>query len=846
MKIQTRLLGLGAGGILATTLALIGIGAWQSHVFTSQAQTEVSRMVDEDLDHVAMGTYSMIQAQDQALRLQVDADLNVANHVLHSHGVLHPSESQVIWQATNQFTKTKTAVTLPELAVGRGRLGQNTDAKIQTPIVDEIKDLTGATVTIFQRMDAQGDLLRVATNVQKLDGKRAIGTFIPAVNPNGQPNPVAASVLKGHTYRGNAFVVNAWYVSDYMPLFNARHEVVGALYVGIKQESVASLRQAILNARIGKTGYIFALRGTGPDRGQYVISRNGAHDGENVWQAKDGSGRPIIQEMISKALTLAPGRSASERFLWKDDGENAPREKVTRLVYYAPWDWVIGVSASPDDFGAFQDRLESGRKRMLATFVGLGLLLALLGAFFAWRFARGLAARLNHMTAVAHGIAGGEVEHQIAEDRDDEIGGLTRALRRAIAYLQETAGAASGIAGGDLTVQVQPRSERDALGQAFAGMIATLRGLIGSLSENAATVTSASGTLAATSGEIGAAVERISVSLQDMAQAGEQSARGAEEVARGSNAQSRAVSESAALLRQLTETIGGVAQDAQSATEAAARASEVAASGGETVRQTVIGMETIRRTVSEAAEVIQSLGTASGQIGGIVATIDQIASQTNLLALNAAIEAARAGDAGRGFAVVAEEVRKLAERSSAATREIGSLIEDVQARTRLAVEAMEAGTREVAAEMALSEQAGSALAEIQATVAGVSARVQGIGAATAQMTAASEAVSASIAEVSAVAEESSAAAEGMSRAAGAVSTSLSGAATMTAQQQGGVAQVSAAATELQQMAEHLHSTIRRFRLDADEEIATAEAAAPGPDTPKGGLRGYEIVLPSPA
>ena len=823
MRIQTRLLCMSAGSILATALVLIGIGAWQSQVFTAQAQAEVSRMVDADLDHIAVGTYSMIRAQDEALRLQVDADLIVAGHVLLSHGELRPSEGRVTWQAMNQFTKARTAVTLPRMIVGGLWLGQNTDIKVRTPVVDEVKDLTGATVTIFQRMDGQAGLLRVATNVQNLDGKRALGTFIPTINPNGKPNPVVASVLKGRTYRGNAFVVNAWYISDYMPLFDGRHKVVGALYVGIKEESVASLRQAIVNARIGRTGYIFALRGTGADQGQYVISRNGAQDGENIWQARDASGRLIIQEMIGKALALAPGQSVAEHFLSKDEG-GIPRQKVTRLVYYAPWDWVIGVTASPEDFGAFQGRLEAGRTRMLTIFVGLGLLLALLGAFIAWRFARGLAARLNRIAAVADGIAGGEVDHRIEEDRDDEIGGLNRALRRAISYLQETADAASCIAGGDLTVSVRPRSERDALGQAFAGMVTTLRGLIGSLSENAATVTSASGTLAATSGQIGVAVERISASLQDMTQAGAQSARGAEEVARGSSAQTRAVSESAALLGQLTLTIGEAAQDARSATAATARASDVAASGGETVRQTVAGMATIRRTVSEAAEVIQSLGTASDQIGGIVATIDQIASQTNLLALNAAIEAARAGEAGRGFAVVAEEVRKLAERSSMATREIGSLIEDIQARTRLAVGAMQAGTREVAAGMVLSEQAGSALAEIQATVAGVSAQVRGIEEAMAQMTAASAAVSVSTAAISALAEGSSAAAEGMSLAAGAVSVSLSGAAAMTAQQQGGVAQVSAAAADLQQMAEQLHSTLRRFHLDADGAAGASQAA----------------------
>ena len=97
--------------------------------------------------------------------------------------------------------------------IGTQWLGQNTDPARQTFVVDAVKNLTGADATVFQRMDAQGDLLRVATTIRTLTGRRAAGTFIPAVNPDGSRNPVAASIRQGKTYRGNAFVVNAWYVS---------------------------------------------------------------------------------------------------------------------------------------------------------------------------------------------------------------------------------------------------------------------------------------------------------------------------------------------------------------------------------------------------------------------------------------------------------------------------------------------------------------------------------------------------------------------------------------------------------------------------------------------------------
>jgi methyl-accepting chemotaxis protein len=126
-------------------------------------------------------------------------------------------------------------------------------------VVDDVKELVGGTATIFQRMNRQGNILRVATNVEKLDNTRAIGTYIPAVNPDGIPNPVVSTVMQGKTYRGIAYVVNAWYITAYEPIFDGQGEIVGVLYVGVKQENVESLRQAILKTQVGETGYVYAF-----------------------------------------------------------------------------------------------------------------------------------------------------------------------------------------------------------------------------------------------------------------------------------------------------------------------------------------------------------------------------------------------------------------------------------------------------------------------------------------------------------------------------------------------------------------------------------------------------------
>ena len=122
----------------------------------------------------------------------------------------------VQWQAKNQLDNTVTAIALPAVTVGGEWLGQQADADVRVGVVDEVRDVVGARCTVFQRMNARGDMLRVATNVLK-DGKRAIGTFIPAVEPSGKENAVVAAVLGKQTFVGRAFVVDGWYATATSP-----------------------------------------------------------------------------------------------------------------------------------------------------------------------------------------------------------------------------------------------------------------------------------------------------------------------------------------------------------------------------------------------------------------------------------------------------------------------------------------------------------------------------------------------------------------------------------------------------------------------------------------------------
>jgi len=237
------------------------------------------------------------------------------------------------------------------------------------------------------------------------------------------------------------------------------------------------------------------------------------------------------------------------------------------------------------------------------------------------------------------------------------------------------------------------------------------------------------------------------------------------------------------------------------------------------VRMTIDGMRRIHSAIVQSADVIQSLGDSSQRIGSIVETIDDIASQTNLLALNAAIEAARAGESGRGFAVVAEEVRKLAERSALAAREITNLIAEVQSRTKVAVGAMQTGTEEVQSGSKLAEDAGKALTRVQEVVAEVTTRVHEISKSTIEMASASEQVARVIADSATLVEESSAISEEMSAASEEVSASVQSVAHMTSMQHQVMNDIVTSSHDLAAIAKDLEAASAQFKVDGTEEEA---------------------------
>jgi len=270
-----------------------------------------------------------------------------------------------------------------------------------------------------------------------------------------------------------------------------------------------------------------------------------------------------------------------------------------------------------------------------------------------------------------------------ARRREAESKALNEANQRAILQLLDEMG---DLADGDLTVTATVTEDiTGAIADSINYAIEALRNLVTTINDTS---------------------EKVSSATQE-------SRATAMHLAEASELQAQQITQATGAIKEMAQAIDGMASDAKESAEVAQRSVEIAGKGGETVRSTIQGMDTIREQIQETAKRIKRLGESSQEIGDIVELIDDIADQTNILALNAAMQAAMAGEAGRGFAVVADEVQRLAERSSNATKQIEALVKTIQADTNEAVTSMEASTAGVVKGAKLAEDAGEALMEIE-------------------------------------------------------------------------------------------------------------------------------------
>ena len=359
--------------------------------------------------------------------------------------------------------------------------------------------------------------------------------------------------------------------------------------------------------------------------------------------------------------------------------------------------------------------------------------------------------------------------------------------RKLVNPIKQITNTANELATGDLTqkdIKINSSDEIGVVANSFNIMKGNIRHLIKQIVE--------------TTEQVAASSEEFTASAEHSAMATRQVAESVSEVASGAEKQAIAVENTVSIVEQMSASIRQISTNANEVSGVADRTAETAAQGQTTINAAVEQMELIEKTVSVSAVAVTSLGEQSKEIGQIVDTISGIAAQTNLLALNAAIEAARAGEQGRGFAVVADEVRKLAEQSQDATKQIAHLISEIQNETDKAVVSMSKGAIEVKAGSEVVNNAGLAFKEIVLHVDEVSSQVREISAAIEQMAVGSQQIEKSIRDIDLISRDTA--------------TQTLTVTAATEEQSATMEEVAASSHALARMAEDLMNAVSKFRI----------------------------------
>ncbi|GAU08776.1 methyl-accepting chemotaxis protein [Desulfoplanes formicivorans] len=740
-----------------------------------QVKTSLTSLAQADLANNSATVKDILTMQHEIITNSLKSDLTFFEKAISDMGYLTvDAKASSTMTITNQLTNEQEKVTIPPMRLSVINLHYDTE------LVDKIKESTGAVATIFQVLP--GKLLRVSTSVTTAQGKRASGTYIPS------SSPVYQTVMQGKTFLGKAFVVDDWYLTAYKPILDFEDNIVAVLFVGKKLLS-PTMRNALNHLKVGD--------------GKLV-----AFDSQNTiiyHPDPQFQGKPLDSLALGKAIKKTSTKAVTFT-------RNGIRQ-LASLDYFAPWDWHIASFASEKslllgmDQHIFTSSLITGIVAVLSGVLILWFVTKVMlrpldrlakysqevasGNFqasisYGAKDAIGLTiegvksmvGQIKNRLGFAQGVLHGLHFPCAVVDKDNRLTFVNQQMLDLLGVTespQELLGRPSGeLVHGDShkatlasealqknTTLEQEKSHTRQDGKPLTVSItaAPIRDLddqlIGAVSTwfDLTEIRAQQSIIEAQNNAISEVAHEAHTLTEQLASSVTQLSAQIDQVTKGAKTQQKRTDSTATAMEEMNASVMEVARNASDAALAAEKSMEQSRQGERDVLESAAQMESIRDQILHLNNSMTSLGKDARAIGQIIEVINDIADQTNLLALNAAIEAARAGEAGRGFAVVADEVRKLAEKTMQATKDVGTSINAIRGGVQTNVDATQQAVAAIEQSVATAKRTGLSIKEVVSIIEKTSEQVHSIATAAEEQSAASEEVAQSTNDISQIADE---------------------------------------------------------------------------------------------
>jgi|LGOV01.1.fsa_nt_gb PAS domain S-box-containing protein len=437
MKIHSRIAILALILILLTTISITSVIFIQLGNVEDEVEKELVLLGIDEAKKGVYNTYLMIEALQHEVEQRLIHDLNAAYALMERSGSLVEEVPLRQWDALNQYDLSVQPLSLPHLVLqnAKGEQKINTDDFIRS-----VSKVLGVTCTLFQRMNRSGDMLRVSSTVPSATGESAAGTFIPAIHPDGRVDPVISQVLTGDVFVGRAYVVTDWYNTAYMPLYDSdKSEIVGMLYVGERQSDLVALFDAIENVALGDNNHIFMLESVGAGRGRAFV---GDHVHDEVTQRRyseqDNDVTEFFESFPEEDLLAQPKVVKVVRNMDPSALEHSGEyNTVIAYCYFAPWDWVIGVTYNSQYLGSAQARLDLMLDRTLWLVCVVASLWFTFALFIGYRLAGDISKPLEQAVTAFNDVGRGEFEFQLGPTKGYELDQLYKSFNLMVKNLRQ-------------------------------------------------------------------------------------------------------------------------------------------------------------------------------------------------------------------------------------------------------------------------------------------------------------------------------------------------------------------------------------------------------------------------